>query len=81
MEVDKRVLKETLEKGGFGEWPSYTVACSADLTEYAASQEIPNFGTQVYFAISRDPLQAWDHCERAMFSIGKILLFSHYYNG
>lgn len=40
------------------------------MKEYAASQDIPNFGVHVYFAISKDPIHNWEHINKAILPIG-----------
>ncbi|KAF5293501.1 hypothetical protein FQA39_LY02986 [Lamprigera yunnana] len=49
-----------------GDSPPYVIEYSADLLEYAAAQEIPNFGVHAYYAISNDPLPLWDHTEKTI---------------
>jgi hypothetical protein len=41
--------------------PPYKIDMSQDMKEFAAYQEIPNFGAQFYFAISSDPIKEWDN--------------------
>lgn len=41
--------------------PSYKVDISRDLKEYAAFQEIPNFGSHFYYAFSFEQLPKWQN--------------------
>lgn len=44
-----------------GELPPCSIDTSADFKEYAAVQDIPNFGIHVYYAFSPDPMQFWSN--------------------
>ncbi|CAO1429178.1 unnamed protein product [Diamesa hyperborea] len=41
--------------------PPYKIDISRDLMEYAAYQEIPNFGAHFYYAFSLEPLPKWQN--------------------
>ena len=41
--------------------PPYKIDISRDLMEYAAYQEIPNFGAHFYYAFSLEPLPNWQN--------------------
>lgn len=41
--------------------PPYKVDVSQDMKEFAAFQEIPNFGSHFYYAVSMDPLPEWQN--------------------
>lgn len=47
--------------GGGDAWGTpYAIEISNDLKEFVAAQEIPNFGVQVYYAMSTDdPIHKW----------------------
>ncbi|XP_066151589.1 uncharacterized protein [Euwallacea fornicatus] len=51
-------------------FPPFTTDCSPDLTEYAAVQNIPNFGVHAYYAISKHPVNKWQRSELAIFPKG-----------
>lgn len=40
---------------------------SADLLEYVAIQDIPNFGVHGYFAVSKFPINTWDRVDKKVF--------------
>lgn len=66
--------------GDMAIFPAYTTDCSPDLTEYAAAQDIPNFGVHAYYAISKEPINKWQKPEKAIFpkgniSVSNIILF------
>ncbi|XP_018326208.1 uncharacterized protein LOC108737681 [Agrilus planipennis] len=62
-DIVKRILKEDV--GSLSTLdairPPYHIEYSPDLKQYASVQEIPNFGTQLYFAMSSEPLQLWSN--------------------
>ncbi|KAF5283474.1 hypothetical protein FQR65_LT13862 [Abscondita terminalis] len=70
LESEEEIRKKRLKEGGDN--PPYATEHSGDLLEYAAAQEIPNFGVHAYYAISNDPLPFWDNTERAIFPRGAV---------
>ena len=54
------------------EYPAMTAECSGDLLEYAAAQDIPNFGVHAYYAFSSDPITQWDNMEKGIFPRGAL---------
>ncbi|EFA08651.1 titin [Tribolium castaneum] len=52
--------------GQSGDYPPYISDFSADLLEYVAVQNIENFGTHAYYAISKLPLQTWYRVDKQL---------------
>lgn len=52
--------------------PPYKVDISRDLKEYAAFQEIPNFGSHFYYAFSFEQLPKWQNFSKFKVSKKKI---------
>lgn len=44
----------------------YFVEFSKNLCKYSVYQEIPNFGAQIYYACSLEPIPYWSHSEKAI---------------
>lgn len=64
---------EKLRHGiGSGDFPPCSVECSADLLEYAAAQDIPNFGVHAYYALGREPLPTWENANLDIFPKGAL---------
>lgn len=59
-----------MEGLGGGDFPPLTTECSADLLEYVAAQDIPNFGVHAYYAISSEPINTWENLEKGIFPKG-----------
>lgn len=59
------------KRGGAGDYPPYTTEYSADLQEYSAAQDIPNFGVHVYYASSPEPLPLWEGADKGVFPKSK----------
>lgn len=55
----KKSLKE--DRNWNRDAPPYKIDISRDLMEYAAYQEIPNFGAHFYYAFSLEPLPNWQN--------------------
>lgn len=49
------------EEEPVGELPPCSIDTSADFKEYAAAQDIPDYGIHVYYAFSPDPMQYWSN--------------------
>lgn len=52
--------------------PHYKIDISRDMMEYAAYQEIPNFGAHFYYAFSLEPLPNWQNFNK--FRVPKKLI-------
>lgn len=55
-----------LKESGDGATP-FICDFSADLLEYVAIQDIPNFGVHGYFAVSKFPINTWDRVDKKVF--------------
>ncbi|GJQ72270.1 hypothetical protein Trydic_g3360 [Trypoxylus dichotomus] len=69
-EIRKRT--RLMEGLGAGDFPPLTTECSADLREYVAAQDIPNFGVHAYYAISNEPVTTWEDMEKGIFPKGAL---------
>lgn len=58
--------------GAAGDFPPISSECSADLLEYCATQDIPNFGVHAYYAIGKEAIPNWDNAHNAVYPKGKI---------
>ncbi|KAF2905192.1 hypothetical protein ILUMI_00969 [Ignelater luminosus] len=70
LEVEEQYRKQEIVSGvsgAKGDSPPYSTEHSADLLEYSAAQDIPNFGVHAYYAISNEPLPNWDRTDKAIF--------------
>lgn len=81
IEKEEEEHRRKIASGGArGDYPPYIIEYSPDLLEYAAAQDIPNFGVQAYYAISKEPVSTWKHVYKATFpktvSTGQIDLVS-----
>lgn len=68
-DISKLILEEEYKLKGT---PPYIVETTADLSEYAVYQEIPNFGAHFYYAYSPDPLPKWSNFEKAILPKGTL---------
>lgn len=67
-EHDERVRSMQDKQSAGGDYPPYTVELSADLLEYSSSQEIPKFGSHMYYAISTEPIHTWENLDLGVLS-------------
>lgn len=76
---ENRKRARWIEGLGSGDYPPLTTECSADLLEYVAAQDIPNFGVHAYYAISNEPINNWENIEKGIFPKGNFQKFSELY--
>lgn len=68
-DIARLILKSEFEK--IGKMPFY-IELSGDLTEYVATQEIPQFGAHFFYAYSPEQIKAWDRLNLAMLPKGLL---------
>lgn len=70
MDLARRIQAESGKKQPLkdcGDHSPYICDFSADLLEYVAIQDIPNFGVHGYFAVSKSPINTWDRVDKKVF--------------
>lgn len=66
-------MKINDREGHDDSFPPYQTVYSSDLKEYAAAQRIPQFGIQVYYAMSPEPVTKWYNSQNACLPTDYIL--------